>query len=100
MRYFIDAKSGKVLDRWNTIHTAAATGVGQTLFLGDVSMVTNSISGGYQLVDPTRGNGNTRDGLGKEISRVYTSAAIMPNSSENIVQNLLRTNTCTNQPAQ
>ncbi|MCC8362199.1 M4 family metallopeptidase [Lysobacter sp. A6] len=83
MRYFIDANSGKVLDRWNIIHTAAATGVGQTLFLGDVSMTTDSISGGYQLVDPTRGGGNTRDGQGKEISRVYSSAPIMTDADNN-----------------
>jgi zinc metalloprotease ZmpA len=83
MRYFIDAKSGKVLDRWNIIHTAAATAVGQTLFLGDVSMTTNSISGGYQLVDPTRGGGNTRDGKGKEIGMVYNSAAIMTDADNN-----------------
>jgi Zn-dependent metalloprotease len=83
MRYFIDAKSGKVLDKWNTIHTTAATGVGQTLFLGDVSMITNSVSGGYQLVDPTRGGGNTRDGAGKEISRVYSTAPIMTDADNN-----------------
>jgi Zn-dependent metalloprotease len=83
MRYFIDAKSGKVLDRWNRIMTTAATGIGQTLFLGDLNMVTDSISGGFQLVDPTRGGGNTRDGLGKEISRVYNSAAVMTDADNN-----------------
>jgi len=83
MRYFVDARTGKVLDKWNIIHTAAATGIGQTLFLGDVQMTTNSISGGYQLVDPLRGGGNTRDGLGKEISRVYSTAAIMTDADNN-----------------
>lgn len=83
MRYFVDARTGKVLDKWNIIHTAAASGVGNTLFLGDVSMTTNSITGGYQLVDPTRGNGNTRDGLGKVIDNVYNSAAIMTDADNN-----------------
>lgn len=83
MRYFVDAKSGKVLDKWNIIHTTAATGVGQTLFLGDVSMVTNSITGGYQLVDPSRGGGNTRDGKGKVIDQVYNTAAIMTDADNN-----------------
>jgi Zn-dependent metalloprotease len=83
MRYFVDARTGKVLDKWNRIHTTAATGVGQTLFLGDINIITNSISGGFQLVDPTRGGGNTRDGLGKEISRVYSSAAIMTDADNN-----------------
>ena len=83
MRYFVDARSGKVLDKWNRIQTTAATGVGQTLFLGDISIVTDSISGGYQMVDPTRGGGNTRDGQGKEISRVYTSAPILTDADNN-----------------
>ena len=83
MRYFVDAHSGKVLDHWNIIHTAAAVGTGQTLFLGDVAITTNSISGGYQMLDPTRGGGNTRDGLGKEISRVYSTAAIMTDADNN-----------------
>ena len=83
MRYFVDAKSGKVLDKWNRIQTTAANGVGNTLFLGDVSMVTNSITGGYQLVDPTRGGGNTRDGKGKVIDQVYNSAAIMTDADNN-----------------
>lgn len=74
MRYFVDAGSGKVLDGWNRIHSANATGTGKTLLIGNVPMSTNSISGGFQLVDNTRGGGNTRDGLGKEISRVYNSA--------------------------
>ena len=83
MRYFVDARSGKVLDSWNIIHSAAAVGVGQTLFLGDVNITTNSITGGYQLVDPTRGGGNTRDGLGKVIDNVYNSAAIMTDADNN-----------------
>lgn len=83
MRYFVDANTGKVLDAWNTIHTTAAVGVGQTLFLGDVNITTDSISGGFQLVDPTRGGGNTRDGLGKVIDNVYNSAAIMTDADNN-----------------
>ncbi|WP_310094887.1 M4 family metallopeptidase [Pseudoxanthomonas sacheonensis] len=83
MRTFVDANNGKVLDSWNIIHTAAATGVGQTLFLGDVSITTDSISGGYQLVDPTRGGGNTRDGVGKTIDRVYNTAKVMTDADNN-----------------
>jgi Zn-dependent metalloprotease len=83
MRYFVDARTGKVLDAWNTIHTTAAVGVGQTLFLGDVNINTDSIAGGYQLVDTTRGGGNTRDGLGKVIDNVYSSAKIMTDTDNN-----------------
>jgi Zn-dependent metalloprotease len=77
MRYFVDATSGKVLDGWNTIQSAAAVGTGKTLLVGNVSLNTSTGTGGYQLVDGTRGGGNTRNGLGKVIDNVYNSAAIM-----------------------
>ena len=84
MHYFVDASSGQVLDKWNSHpHDRGDGRCGQTLFLGDVSMVTNSISGGYQLVDPTRGGGNTRDGKGKVIDQVYNTAAIMTDADNN-----------------
>ncbi|ALN81844.1 M4 family metallopeptidase [Lysobacter antibioticus] len=83
MRYFVDARNGKVLDSWNIIQTAAAVGTGQTLFLGDLSIATNSTASGYEMVDTTRGGGNTRDGLGKEISTVYSSAAVMTDADNN-----------------
>jgi len=53
MRYFVDAKSGKVLDAWDEVHTADAVGTGNTITLGAVSINTNSISGGYELRDNT-----------------------------------------------
>ena len=77
MRYFVDARSGRVLDGWNSIKHTAAAGTGRSLLIGTVPLTTNSIAGGYEMVDPSRGGGNTRDGLGKVIDRVYSSAAIM-----------------------
>jgi Zn-dependent metalloprotease len=77
MRYFVSASTGKVLDGWNIIETAAAVGTGKTLLIGNVSLDTSTGTGGYQLVDSTRGGGNTRDGLGKVIDNVYSTAAIM-----------------------
>ncbi len=74
---YVNALNGKVVGTDDIFKTVAATGTGKTLLLGNVSMTTNSISGGYQLVDPTRGGGNTRDGGGKVIDRVYNSAPIM-----------------------
>jgi Zn-dependent metalloprotease len=55
----------------------AAVGTGKTLLVGNVSLNTSTGTGGYQLVDSTRGGGNTRNGLGKVIDNVYNSAAIM-----------------------
>jgi len=71
MHYFVDAKNGKILDQWDMVHTASSAGTGQTLYLGDVGITTNSVTGGYQMVDPSRGNGSTYDANGA----AYTSAA-------------------------
>ncbi|NII72348.1 Zn-dependent metalloprotease [Dyella sp. SG562] len=65
MRYFVDASSGKVLDRWNLFQTIAANGTGKSLLVGNVGIVTNSVNGGYQLIDPSRGNGSVYDAQGK-----------------------------------
>lgn len=52
----IDAATGRQLDAWDDVHTAAANGTGRTLYSGNVALTTNSISGGYELRDPSRGN--------------------------------------------
>ncbi|QQP99020.1 M4 family metallopeptidase [Lysobacter enzymogenes] len=59
MSYFLDARSGSVLEAENRVHTAAANGTGKTLTLGDVGLVTDSTKNGYQLIDPSRGSGQT-----------------------------------------
>jgi len=75
---YVDAKSGAILGDDAIFKTIAATGTGKTLLLGNVSMTTDKVSAtSYQLVDPTRGGGNTRNGVGKVIDRVYSTAAIM-----------------------
>ncbi|MGH8029808.1 MAG: M4 family metallopeptidase [Arenimonas sp.] len=61
MLYFVDARSGKILDQWDQVHTAASPGTGNTITLGTVTLTTNSVTGGYELKDPTRGNGFTLD---------------------------------------
>ncbi|PTT93437.1 peptidase M4 family protein, partial [Pelomonas sp. HMWF004] len=52
----VDASTGLQLDAWDDIHTAAATGTGKTIYSGNVTLTTNSITGGYELRDPSRGN--------------------------------------------
>lgn len=72
MRYIVDAHSGKLLDKWDRIHTAKpgpdgpkcatptpATGTGNALYVGEVELGTGECSNGFQLVDPTRGGGHT-----------------------------------------
>jgi Zn-dependent metalloprotease len=61
MLYFVNARTGRIVDQWDQVHTAASAGTGKTISLGDVTLTTNSVTGGYELKDPTRGNGYTLD---------------------------------------
>lgn len=74
MSYIVDAGNGRVLDRWSNHQTAkpsggstcsspvAASGVGQTLYAGDVAIgIQRCSSGSYEMKDPSRGNGYTTD---------------------------------------
>jgi Zn-dependent metalloprotease len=69
--YYIDANNGKILAEDDQVRTAAAAGTGKTISLGNVGITTNSVTGGYELTDPSRGNGTTKDGRNYS----YTSAA-------------------------
>lgn len=77
MHVFIDARSGTVLDQWDTVCTAVASpaaeksrgstlvprGFGKGLYVGDVALsIESNPEGGYRLVDPKRGNNFTMDG--------------------------------------
>ncbi len=74
MHYFVDARSGKLLDQWDTVHTAkpgpgggsctgaaAAVGTGKSLTLGNVALNTTKCGTQYRLVDSTRGGGATHN---------------------------------------
>ena len=73
MHYFIDARSGALLNRWDAIETAvpgpdpvcpgatAVGGIGRTITLGDVSIGTALCGSRYQLLDVTRGGGVTHN---------------------------------------
>lgn len=88
MHYFVDASSGKVLDRWDMVHTAkpgsgggsgggtAATGIGRTLMYGDVTLDTASSSGTFNLTDTTRGGGATYDARNVSYSRAARGAVL------------------------
>jgi Zn-dependent metalloprotease len=71
----VSAQDGRVLDRWSNRETAAATGTANTLYSGSVSIGTNSITGGFELRDPARGNGFTINGAtGITSGQVYKDA--------------------------
>ena len=72
MHYFVSARDGHVLDQWDAIHTAAATGTARTLYSGTVPVGTNSITGGFELRDPKRGGTYTINGhTGRTSGLVY-----------------------------
>jgi Zn-dependent metalloprotease len=56
LNVLVDASTGQLLKSWEQVHTAAATGSGRSLYSGTVSIGTNSISGGYELRDVSRGS--------------------------------------------
>ncbi len=57
--FLVDAHTGAILESWSTLHTAAATGTGNSQYSGTVSIATNSATSGYELRDMTRGTGGT-----------------------------------------
>ncbi len=59
LHVIVDATRGRELDRWDLVHTAASNGTGQGLYVGNVSLGTDSITSGFALRDPTRGNNST-----------------------------------------
>ena len=74
MHYFVDARSGKILDQWDEVHTAkpgpggsgcsgatAAVGTGNSLTAGTVVLNTTKCGSTFQLVDMTRGGGATHN---------------------------------------
>ncbi len=73
MTYIVDARNGKVLDRWTNIETGKpgggstctsttpAAGTGKTLFSGSVAISTTNCGTSFQMKDQTRGGGYTTD---------------------------------------
>jgi Zn-dependent metalloprotease len=51
----IDARTGAVQDVWDEVHTASGTG--NTLYSGAVTVEANPLSNGFELRDLTRANG-------------------------------------------
>ncbi len=60
MHYIIDASAPQIIDQWDDIETAAATGTGNSFFNGSVGLVTD-LTSNFALRDPTRGNQYTTD---------------------------------------
>lgn len=61
LHVIVDAEFGDVLETWEGVETAAANGTGNGYFVGNVNLSTNSVSGGFELRDTTRGSQYTID---------------------------------------
>ncbi|MDP1832790.1 MAG: M4 family metallopeptidase [Geothrix sp.] len=57
--YLVDAHTGAILKKWNTLHTTAATGTGNSQYSGVVSLATNYTGTTYEMRDMTRGTAGT-----------------------------------------
>ena len=55
--YLIDAHTGAVAKRWDSLETAAETGQGRSQYSGTVTLDDNSTPKGHELRDLTRGTG-------------------------------------------
>ncbi|MEH6417489.1 M4 family metallopeptidase [Pseudomonas sp. CGJS7] len=93
--YYVDAKNGKLLHAEDRIQTAAANGTGKSLLLGNVGIVTDSVSGGFQLLDPTRGNGSTLDAKGSDNYVSAFPGAVQFKDSDNVWGNNLSSDRAT-----
>ncbi|MEU9256303.1 M4 family metallopeptidase [Streptomyces sp. NPDC048270] len=65
LNVLVDAITGEIVHNWNGFHTAEGTGRGYQV--GTVGVSTTPISGGYELKDPLRGNGETRDAQNRTV---------------------------------
>ena len=72
MHYIVDAHSGRILEKWDTIETGkpggggtctgtAAVGTGRGLYVGTVALNTTNCGSSFQMKDMTRGGGYTTD---------------------------------------
>ena len=57
--YLIDAHTGAILKKWDSLRTKAALGTGLTQYDGKVTLNTTATAKGFALRDQTRGKGGT-----------------------------------------
>ena len=55
--YLVDARTGAILKKWDTLHTTAATGTGNSQYNGVITLNTNTTTTGFEMRDMTRGTG-------------------------------------------
>jgi Zn-dependent metalloprotease len=87
MHFFVDANKGRILDKWDMVHTAkpgtggggggaAAVGTGNTLMYGNVTLNTAGATGSFNMTDTTRGNGAVYDANNVQYSTAARRATL------------------------
>jgi len=56
---YVNALTGAYLSQHNAVMPTAVVGSGKSLYMGTLPLAANSITGGFEMRDPTRGNGYT-----------------------------------------
>ena len=77
--FLIDAHTGAVAKRWDSLRAAARIGLGHSQYSGDVALNTNCTAHAYELRDLTRGEGgntvmNLRHNTYGAAGAIFTSA--------------------------
>ncbi len=52
--YLVNAHTGAIIEKWDSLMTAAAIGTGKSQYSGTVNLNTNSVANGFELRDLTR----------------------------------------------
>jgi Zn-dependent metalloprotease len=52
--YLVNAHTGAIIEKWDSLLTSAAIGTGKSQYSGTVSLNTNSVASGFELRDLTR----------------------------------------------
>ncbi|MCU0735506.1 MAG: M4 family metallopeptidase, partial [Methylotetracoccus sp.] len=52
--YLVNAHTGAIIEKWDSLHTSNAIGTGNSQYSGTVNLYTNGVAGAYELRDLTR----------------------------------------------
>jgi Zn-dependent metalloprotease len=93
MHFFVSATNGRILDRWDMVHTgkpggstgggSPAVGTGNTLMYGDVALNTALSGSTYNMTDTTRGSGATLDANNRSYSTAARGATLFVDADNN-----------------
>ena len=77
---YVDAHTGKIIDVQQILKNSAVTGTATTRYSGTRSFTTNSISAGFELFDPSRGDGIETRNM-EENTEIYFSVPFIDNNN-------------------